>query len=104
MDTVPTARRRHRRIVGMNCESRYYPTEGDSMANRRFISRLFFYILLLSLSGAAVQAVEPAAIATIDWGKIVRVSRTTPTLQVVVNPMLRRGASMHDAAFRTLHE
>lgn len=71
--------------------------------NRRFIGRLFFPILAAFLTGAAVRAAEPAATARIDWNKVVRISRTTPTLQVVVNPMLRRGASMHDASFRTLH-
>lgn len=41
---------------------------------------------------------------TVDWEKTVRVSKTTPTLQVVVNPLLRRGTPAHDNAFRALHD
>jgi hypothetical protein len=38
----------------------------------------------------------------INWNKVVSTSKTTPTLQVVVNPMLRRGSPIHDAAFQSL--
>ena len=38
----------------------------------------------------------------VDWGKVVRTSVTTPTLQVVVNPPLRRGSAIHDRAFKEL--
>ena len=38
------------------------------------------------------------------WDKVVSVSKTTPTLQVVVNPPLRRGSRIHDAAFRSLKD
>jgi L-rhamnose-proton symport protein (RhaT) len=41
---------------------------------------------------------------TVTWDKVIRVSNTTPTLQVVVNPPLRRGSSIHDRAFQTLRE
>jgi hypothetical protein len=41
---------------------------------------------------------------TVDWSKVSRVSRMTPTFQVVVNPPLRRGSKIHDAAFRTVHD
>lgn len=40
----------------------------------------------------------------VDWMKVDAVSRTTPTLQVVVNPELRRGAKLHDGAFDALRE
>ena len=40
----------------------------------------------------------------INWNKIVGTSKTTPTLQVVVNPMLRRGSPIHDAAFHSLKD
>jgi hypothetical protein len=45
--------------------------------------------------------VAPAAI-TIDWGNVARVSKTTPTLQVVVNPLIQRGSPIHDNVFREL--
>lgn len=41
---------------------------------------------------------------SVRWDKVTRVSQTTPTLQVVVNPPLRRGSSVHDNAFRALHD
>jgi hypothetical protein len=38
----------------------------------------------------------------IDWDKTQGVSKSVPTLQVVVNPPLRRGATIHDASFAAL--
>lgn len=38
----------------------------------------------------------------IDWNQVESVSKTTPTLQVVVNPPLRRGSIIHDRAFSEL--
>jgi hypothetical protein len=40
----------------------------------------------------------------IDWNKVTVTSKSTPTLQVVVNPQLIRGAHMHDGSFQALHE
>jgi hypothetical protein len=50
---------------------------------------------------AAAEAPPPVKV-TVRWGDVERVSRTTATLQVVVNPPLRRGSAIHDAAFRAL--
>lgn len=41
---------------------------------------------------------------TIDWSRTTIVSRTTPTLQVVVNPMVQRGSPIHDGAFAALKD
>jgi hypothetical protein len=41
---------------------------------------------------------------TVDWDKILTVSKTTPTLQVVVNPMLRRNSPIHRGAFEALKD
>ena len=38
----------------------------------------------------------------VDWGKVQQVSKATPTLQVVVNPPLRRGSKIHDRVFMNL--
>src|SRR4051812_26265433 len=38
----------------------------------------------------------------IDWNKTVIVSKSTPTLQVVTNPMLNRGSPIHDGSFAAL--
>ena len=40
----------------------------------------------------------------IHWDRVSQVSQTTATLQVVVNPPLRPGSAIHDAAFRALHD
>ncbi len=39
---------------------------------------------------------------SVNWEKVVRVSKTTATLQVVVNPPLRRGSAIHDRTFEAL--
>jgi hypothetical protein len=41
---------------------------------------------------------------TIDWNRTLLISRTTPTLQVVVNPMLGRGSPIHDGTFAALKD
>lgn len=39
----------------------------------------------------------------VNWGNTLTVSKTTPTLQVVVNPMLRRGSPIHEGSFEALN-
>jgi hypothetical protein len=41
---------------------------------------------------------------SVDWNKLVRVSKTTLTLQVVVNPPLRQGSAIHDPAWSSLRD
>ena len=53
---------------------------------------------------AQVQTVSKPNEVTVDWNKTILVSRSTPTLQVVVNPMLRAGAPIHDAAFQAVKQ
>jgi hypothetical protein len=53
-------------------------------------------ILALSVSSAAAQKIS------VDWNKVAQVSKITPTLQVVVNPPLRRGSQIHDRVFSEL--
>jgi hypothetical protein len=38
----------------------------------------------------------------VHWDKVIKLSKTTPTLQVVVNPPLRRCTLVHDNAFQAL--
>lgn len=52
--------------------------------------------LVACASKANAQKVE------ISWDKVTLVSKTTPTLQVVVNPPMRRGTPIHDRAFAEL--
>jgi hypothetical protein len=41
---------------------------------------------------------------TVHWDKVAAESKTTPTLQVVVNPPLRRGSPVHDNAYKALRD
>ena len=48
-------------------------------------------------------APEKAAIQA-NWDKVVMLSKATTTLQVVVNPPLRRGSKIHDTVYQSLHD
>jgi hypothetical protein len=48
------------------------------------------------------SATEKPNVVTIDWNKTIIVSKSTPTLQVVVNPMLCAGSPIHDGSLDTL--
>jgi hypothetical protein len=61
---------------------------------------LLVVVLFVQLSVAQEQ---PAKVS-VHWDKVVRISQTTPTLQVVVNPPLQRGTPVHDNAFKALHD
>lgn len=51
---------------------------------------------------ARAQMPAPVTKVTVDWSKTVP-SRSSSTLQVVVNPMLLRGSPMHDGSLQALH-
>lgn len=55
--------------------------------------------MLLDAQGAVSFAQQTISV---QWQQTVRVSRSTPTLQVVVNPMLEAGSPIHDGAFSAL--
>src|SRR5581483_4147027 len=54
---------------------------------------------ILTICGCIAAAAQKVEVA---WDKIERVSNTVPTLQVVVNPPLRRGSPIHDRVFSEL--
>lgn len=60
-------------------------------------------LILVIPAALPAQAQQPETLR-IDWNHTTIVSRTTPTLQVVVNPMLRRGSPIHDASFAALKD
>jgi hypothetical protein len=67
------------------------------------LSLLSSVVLVLAISCRAQTPSQPNEIS-VDWNKNVLVSRSTPTLQVVVNPMLRAGSPIHDGAFQALKD
>ncbi len=64
--------------------------------------------LLIALSSIAwqlpAQTISPPNSISIDWEKTTQVSKSTATLQVVVNPMLRSGSPIHDGSFAALKD
>jgi hypothetical protein len=66
--------------------------------------RRILLVVLCASSLALAQSKSPPNVVTLDWNKTIVVSKSTPTLQVVVNPMLRSGAPMHDGAFQALKQ
>ncbi|MGP8243238.1 MAG: GH39 family glycosyl hydrolase [Bryobacteraceae bacterium] len=59
-------------------------------------------ILLFCVSPLTLVYAQTAPVLDIRWDAVSQLSKTVPTLQVVVNPPLRRGSTIHDAAFRAL--
>ena len=64
---------------------------------------VFLFLLICSAPVAPVYA-QSGPVLEIRWDRASQVSQTTATLQVVVNPPLRPGSAIHDAAFRTLRD
>ena len=61
-------------------------------------------IVLLLLGHQLCTAQTRTAELKVDWGANIMTSRSTPTLQVVGNPQLRRKAFMHDSSFNALRD
>ncbi|HVT98866.1 MAG TPA: hypothetical protein VHE33_15280 [Acidobacteriaceae bacterium] len=67
--------------------------------------RMSIVAAAVCFGSCAIMAQETAAKSgtiKIDWDKTVIVSKSTPTLQVVTNPMLNPGSPIHDGAFAAL--
>jgi hypothetical protein len=65
--------------------------------------RFMLGLIAFAIARPALPQDKPAEI-TVHWDKVTRVSQTTPTLQVVVNPLLERGTPIHDNVFKALHD
>ena len=74
------------------------------MKKVRLTNLSLLLVLLCVMAGSPIKGAENAPKMTVDWSKVSLVSRMTPTFQVVVNPPLRRGSKIHDAAFRAVHD
>jgi Glycosyl hydrolases family 39 len=58
-------------------------------------------VAALLLAGPCLFA-QTTGKVQVDWSQVQEVSKTTPTLQVVVNPPLRRGSKIHDRVYENL--
>lgn len=65
------------------------------------MKKLLFVLPVFAALAGGAQTTAPDTLM-VNWGQTQRVSKTTLTLQVVVNPPLRRGASIHDSSFAAL--
>ena len=63
-------------------------------------------VCLLAALFATVTYSADGQIASlkVDWNNVIRESHTTPTLQVVVNPLLRRVSKIHDRLYQELKD
>lgn len=63
------------------------------------------FLLLVSAGWTVAQTADGKPIeVTVEWAQAAALLKSTPTLQVVVNPLLRRGSPIQDAAFNALRE
>ena len=69
---------------------------------RSAISCLSVVLLSATVPGSPIFAQDAQQKVDIDWAKTVVVSKSTPTLQVVTNPMLNPGSPIHDGSFSAL--
>jgi hypothetical protein len=85
--------------------SRARQTSQNSLPSSGIRLLLSISILLLSSAHLLSQTVIPpgAPLVVVNWAKKTP-NRTTPTLQAVINPMLRRGSPIHDASMAALHK
>lgn len=62
------------------------------------------FVLLTFLVGGTVSGQTWQASVTIKWDKVLRVSRTVPTYQIVNSALMRRTSPIHDQVYRNLRD
>jgi hypothetical protein len=72
--------------------------------NRKLQPGIVAALLVVVLLARPSMAQDQPTKVAVNWDKVIRVSQTTPTLQVVVNPPLQRGTPVHHNAFKSLHD
>src|SRR5450631_282599 len=77
----------------------------DRHQGKRSFARFFMLVMACSGMAVALQAQDKDALALkINWDKTTVVSKSIPTLQVVVNPPLRPGQPLGVAAYKAVKE
>ena len=61
-------------------------------------------LLCFTACASVAQVKDGPVTLRVNWDKIQSTSQTTATLQVVVNPPLRRGTPIHDNTYKALHD
>lgn len=73
-------------------------------------SKFIFYVsrnavcILIFLFSSTLYASDKLDTIKIDWGTQVMASKTTPTLQLVENPLVRQNTPIHAATFKVLKD
>ena len=66
------------------------------------MKNLFKISILVTLCVLTNQIFAQTKPLTVNWKTAIATSKTIPTLQVVVNPMLKRGSPIHKSSFQAL--
>jgi hypothetical protein len=64
--------------------------------------RILMILVMAVIFNLKLFAQSNNSVVTIDWNKTIAISKTTPTLQLVENPMVRSSSSIHAATFEAL--
>ena len=75
----------------------------DAMNSSLWRKALAALAVVVMCSWVSTAQDQPVMVV-VHWDRIDRISQTTPTLQVVVNPTLQRGTPVHDNAFKAVHD
>jgi len=73
------------------------------IATRALASRALGVMVCLAMS-IPVLAASSAEEVKVNWNQVEHISKTTASLQVVVNTLLRRGSPIHDRSFQGLRD
>ena len=72
------------------------------MLSNSFVKKLRIFVAVIFTLVFSHAFSQQQNLVSIDWNNIIVISKTTPTLQVVENPYLRKNSPIHDATFQAL--
>ena len=72
--------------------------------NKKFFFRILYFICCCGCFLTSIYAQQKRPVMDIDWNKVMGVSKTTTTLQLVENPMVRPGSPIHKQTFAALKD
>lgn len=68
------------------------------------MKRILISCAIALLFNSMLYAQNKVNTVSINWDKLITISKTTPTLQVVENPMVRKNSPIHEGTFNALKE
>jgi Glycosyl hydrolases family 39 len=72
---------------------------------RQRVKHIGFAMVLMLCGNVAAEAQQSGDVSIeVNWNKVIGVSRSTPTLQVVVNPRIAHGGDLNAASFAALKQ